>query len=88
MRGNILVAVSLASAVWISHVPELRPTLWLLPPLLLAMWGAAETTRCLQKRWSWYHGGVLLLLYADLMVAVLIAFFLIYPYFIPVSGAQ
>ena len=82
VRGNVLVAIAFLLAVLISHAPNLRPTLWLIPPLFLAMWGTAETTRCLQKRWSWYHGGVLLLLYSDLMVAVLITFFLIYPYFV------
>jgi hypothetical protein len=82
LRGNILVGLSLVSTVLLSHAAEMRPTLWLIPPLLLSMWGTAETARCLQKRWSWYHGGVLLLLYADLMVAVLIAFFLIYPWLV------
>jgi hypothetical protein len=88
VRGNVLVGVGLIGGVLISHAPELRPTLWLVLPLLLSMWGSAETARCLQKRWSWYHGGVLLLLYADLMVSVLVAFFLIYPYFIPMSPAR
>ena len=88
VRGNALVGIGFALTVLISHAPELRPTLWLLLPLLLAMWGSAETARCLQKRWNWYHGGVLLLLYADVMVTVLAAFFLIYPWFIPVAGAR
>jgi hypothetical protein len=28
----------------------------------------AETARCLQRKWSFYHAGVLILLYADLMI--------------------
>jgi hypothetical protein len=28
----------------------------------------AETARCLKRKWSLYHAGVLILLYADLMV--------------------
>ncbi|HEY0264695.1 MAG TPA: hypothetical protein VGC07_09230 [Granulicella sp.] len=34
----------------------------------------------MQKRWSFYHGGVLLCIYMDLMVVSLILFFLLYPY--------
>jgi hypothetical protein len=79
-RGTFLVAASLLLAVWIGHPPDLRATLWLILPMLIAMWGTAETARCMRKRWSWYHGGVLLLLYADLMVTVLIAFFLLFPF--------
>jgi hypothetical protein len=36
--------------------------------LVVAAWGMAETARCLQRKWSLYHAGVLLLLYADLMI--------------------
>jgi hypothetical protein len=36
--------------------------------LLVAAWGMAETARCLKRKWSLYHAGVLILLYADLMV--------------------
>lgn len=86
VRGNVLVVFALVAAVFLSHAPELRRTAWLVLPLLLAMWGTAETARCLQRRWSWYHGGVLLLLYSDLMIATLIAFFLIYPYFLPTTS--
>ena len=88
VRGNVLVGVALLAGILISHTPDLRPTLWLILPMLLAMWGTAETARCLQKRWSWYHGGVLLLLYADLMVTVLILFFLLYPYFLLAEGVH
>ena len=43
--------------------------------------GAAtwDTARCLQKRWNFYHGGVLLLLYVDLMVLLMISFLLLAP---------
>jgi hypothetical protein len=37
-------------------------------------------TRCLQRRWSFYHGGVLLLLYADVLVLALVVFLMLYPY--------
>ena len=34
----------------------------------------------MQRRWSLYHGGVLLLIYMDLMVLCMILFLLLYPY--------
>ncbi len=43
------------------------------------MAGTLDTLRCMQTRWSWYHGGVLLCAYMDLMVVCLILFFLLYP---------
>ena len=50
-----------------------------LPPLA-ALWGTYETTRCLRLRWSFYHGGVLLLLYMDVTALTMIFFLLLYPY--------
>ena len=50
------------------HPPHLRPTLWLLLPACGAIAGTADTARCMQRRWSFYHGGVLLCLYMDLLV--------------------
>jgi hypothetical protein len=43
--------------------------------------GTGETARCMQKRWSFYHGGVLLCIYMDLMALAMALFFLLYPYF-------
>lgn len=48
-------------------------------PLVCAIAGTADTTRCMQKRWNWYHGGVVLCLYTDLMAIGMITFFLLYP---------
>jgi hypothetical protein len=33
----------------------------------------------MQKTWNFYHGGVVLCLYMDLMVLIVILFFLFYP---------
>ncbi len=48
-------------------------------PLLLAITGTVETLRCMRRQWNWYHGGVILCAYMDLMIVCLILFFLIYP---------
>ena len=34
----------------------------------------------MQRRWSFYHAGVILCVYMDLMAMCTILFFLIYPY--------
>jgi hypothetical protein len=87
-RGNILVVASLLIATPMSGFPHLRINPLLALPTLLCLIGTADTVRCMQKRWSFYHGGVLLCLYMDLMVISLILFFLVYPYLIALASAR
>ena len=82
LRANILVFASLLCAILLAHPPRLRPTLWLILPALGAIAGTVDTARCMQRRWNFYHGGVLLCLYTDLLILILIFFFLFFPYFI------
>ena len=42
----------------------------------------------MRRRWSWYHGGVVLCLYTDLMILSMIAFFWLYPYAAWLSGTH
>jgi hypothetical protein len=39
----------------------------------------AETARCLRRKWSFYHAGILILLYADLMILACIVVLLVGP---------
>ena len=80
-RANVLVLGSLFLAIPLSHFPHLRPSLLGALPALGALVGTADTTRCLRPRWSFYHAGVLLCLYMDLMAITLVLFLLVYPYF-------
>lgn len=80
LRGSAAVLLSLAWAIWLSHFPLNRPTLWLALPALFAFAGMADTARCMQRKWSWYHGGIVLFLYMDMMAVTMILFLLIYPY--------
>jgi hypothetical protein len=80
IRGNVVVLVSLAAATLLSKAPHLRATHLLILPLVACIAGTADTARCMQRRWSWYHGGVLLCLYMDIMALTMIAFFWLYPY--------
>jgi hypothetical protein len=82
VRANLLVLGSLLVSFWLSDFPHNRLNYWLAIPLLCAIAGTVDTCRNMRTRWSWYHGGVVLCAYMDLMAVLLIAFFLIYPLFL------
>jgi hypothetical protein len=64
----------------LSGFPNAHPSVLLLFPAFLALYGTYDTIRCLRLRWSLYHGCVLVLLYMDLMALAMIFFLLLYPY--------
>lgn len=79
VRANLLVFLSLLIAFRLSDFPHNRASIWIAIPLLMALAGTLDTLRCMRTKWSWYHGGVVLCAYMDLMVVCLITFFLVYP---------
>jgi hypothetical protein len=80
LRGSVLVLGSLVLAfVWAGY-PEAHPNPKLILPAVLAFAGTLDTLRCLRLKWSFYHGGVILLLYMDIMAIAMILFLLFYPY--------
>ena len=80
VRGTVLALASFVAGFLISGYPELRPSPWMIAPVLVCALAALDTARCMQKRWNFYHGAVLLLLYADLMILLMLTFFLVIPY--------
>jgi len=80
LRGNLLVLGSFFISVLLSDFPNNRPTLLLILPAFAAIVGTGETARCMRRRWDYYHAGVILCIYMDLMAVIMILFFLIYPY--------
>lgn len=88
LRGNLLVLLSVAAAFPLSDFANDRPTLLLLIPAVIAIVGTMDTVRCMQPRWSLYHGGVLLCIYMDLMAIIMILFFLLYPYMSWLTSSQ
>jgi hypothetical protein len=80
LRGCLLVIFSMAAAVLLSGFPDTHASPLIIFPALGAIAGTADTVRCMQRRWSFYHGGVLLLIYMDLMALCMILFLLFYPY--------
>ena len=88
VRGSALVLLSLFAAALLSNFPHNRPTLWITIPALAASAGTADTIRCIQRRWSFYHAGVTLCIYMDLMALSLVLFLLLYPYFLWISSSH
>jgi bacteriorhodopsin len=79
-RASVLVLGSLAVAILLSHYPHIDRAPLLVFPILITLVGIADTLRCIQRRWCFYHVGVILFLYMDLMVLILLLFFFVYPY--------
>ena len=79
-RGTVLVLGSLVLAFSLAGFPDDRASLKLIIPSLLAALGTWDTIRCLQHRWSFYHGAVVVLIYMDIMALCMILFLLLYPY--------
>jgi hypothetical protein len=44
----------------------------------LVCWGMVDTFRCLERTWSLYHAGVLILLYSELMILAAVVALWIY----------
>ncbi len=88
IRANTLVLASFFLAVHLSGFPHSQTNPLLLLPTLTALLGLADTIRCMRKRWSFYHGGVLLCIYMDLMAISMIVFFLVYPYGLWLSSSH
>jgi CO dehydrogenase/acetyl-CoA synthase gamma subunit (corrinoid Fe-S protein) len=63
--GAFLASLRLAG---FPYIENLHGSHWQILALLVAAWGMAETARCLQRRWNLYHAGVMILLYANLMI--------------------
>jgi hypothetical protein len=75
-RPSLLRAVTLSLGAFFGslrlagfpHIENLHGSRWQILAMLVAAWGMAETFRCLQRKWSLYHAGILILLYADVMI--------------------
>jgi hypothetical protein len=87
-RANTLVWSSVVVAVLLSKFPHTRATALLLLPTVVIFAGTADTIRCIRKRWSFYHAGVLLCIYMDLMAILVVLFLLVYPYVYFISASS
>lgn len=58
---------------------HLHSSPWQIVAVVAAGWGMVETARCLSRKWSLYHAGVLILLYSELMILALAVFLWVDP---------
>ena len=82
VRGLALSLASFAISLRLAGFPDIRAlhgSRWQLLVAVAAVWGMFDTARCLRRKWSLYHAGVLILLYSELMILALILFLSIYP---------
>lgn len=81
-RGIALALLAFAGSLRLGGFPNinaLHSSHWQIGAALVAFWGMVETARCLGRRWSLYHAGVLLLLYTDLMILAMAVVLFLYP---------
>jgi hypothetical protein len=57
------------------YIENLHGSHWQIAIVPFACWGMVETARCLGRRWSLYHAGVLILLYTELMILAMVLSF-------------
>jgi hypothetical protein len=82
VRGIVLSLGAFLASLLLAgfpHIENLHGSRWQVLALIIAIWGMVETGRCLRGKWSFYHAGVLILLYSDLMILTLIVFLVAYP---------
>ena len=82
LRAILLAVGAFAGTLRLAGFPDahhLHRTAWQIVPVAAAAWSMFETARCLSRRWSLFHAGVLLLLYSELMILAMALFFWICP---------
>ncbi len=80
-RGIALTVGAFAASLRLAGFPDvahLHSSPWQYAALLAAICGAAETARCLRRRWSFYHAGVMILLYSDLIILAAIVALIVF----------
>lgn len=82
LRAILLSVGAFAFSLRLAGFPDitaLHASTWQLLPAFLALGGLAETVRCIQRRWSMYQAGILILLYSELMILAMAVFLLFFP---------
>ena len=82
LRGVVLSVGALLGSMRLAGFPDaahLHGSVWQFLPVAAAAWGMVDTARCLSRKWSLYHAGVILLLYSELMILTMVLFFWVYP---------
>ncbi len=73
--GALVASMRLAGFPDTRH---LHASIWQILPVIAAAWGI-DTARCLGRKWSLHHAGVLILLWSELMILAMAVFLWVYP---------
>ena len=82
VRGILLSVGAFAASLRLGGFPDinaLHSSHWQIVSALVAFWGMVETARCLCRKWSLYHAGVLILLWTEVMILGMAVFLFLYP---------
>lgn len=82
VRGISLPVTAFALSLRLGGFPDinaLHSSRWQAIPILMTCAGMVELTRCLGRRWSLYHAGVLIFLYTSLMILTMGVFLFFFP---------
>ena len=75
VRGVLLSLGAFAASLRLAGFPyieNLHGSRWQLLAVPFACWGMFETARCLRNKWNLYHAGVMIMLYAELMIVAMV----------------
>jgi hypothetical protein len=81
VRGVLLALGALAVSLCLTGFPFAgapHASHWQILLVPIVCWGMMETFRCLGRRWSLYHAGVLIMLYSELMILAMVLFLWVY----------
>ena len=82
VRGILLPIIAFLVSLRLGGFPNieaLHSSHWQAIPVLMTCAGMLELTRCLSRRWSLYHAGVLIFLYTSLMILAMSVFLFFFP---------
>jgi Na+/H+-dicarboxylate symporter len=81
VRGVGLCLGAFAGSLHLAGFPrieDLHGSPWQMAMIPIVCWGMVDTFRCLEKKWSLYHAGVLIMLYTELMILTAVVSLWIY----------
>jgi hypothetical protein len=81
LRGVVLSLAAMGVSLRLAGFPyieDLHGSRWQFALIPVALFGLADTFRCLRRKWSLYHAAVLILLYAELMILATVVFLCFY----------
>ncbi len=80
-RGILLALGALAASLYFAgfpHTADLHSSRWHALAVPAVCWAMVETGRCIGHKRNLYYAGVLILMYAELMILALVVFLWVY----------